>query len=258
MKTIPIALLALASTIATPAADLAKTPLYEELFNVAHSRLELKSGAALGIPGTGVSGKPADRSYIGAPKTTENVPDGPVCLALTPIAPNSMEAFTFTFWYYLDEQTPDLQVLFTTAGTMLLLTDKGFELRIENSPVQPRQYVFNPGLRGPLSGWRETQKWIFASLSWSRHDNTCAIHQGTLHEPVAFMRTMTRPVPANATLPRLDLSRNPETIGNTYRLYDRPLAGRLDNFRVFDRVLNTKELELIRRADLANEPIKLN
>jgi hypothetical protein len=256
-NTTPV-LFALLLSASAFAADPIKTPFYEETFNAAHGRLELRNGAALGIPGTGVSGKPTDRAYIGSPSTTENVPNGPTGVAIAPIAPDSMEAFTYTFWYYLDEQVPELQVPFTTASTMLLLTEKGFELRIENSTTSPRQYVFSPGINGPLAGWRDTQKWIFASFSWNRANNTCAVHQGTLQAAVTFMRTMTRPTPANATLPRIDIGRYPETIGNTYRNYDRPLAGRMDNFRVFDRVLNTVELEQIRKADLANESVKLN
>ena len=70
------------------------------------------------------------------------------------------------------------------------------------------------------------------------------------------MREMARPVPANASLPRVDLDRDPETIGNTYRTLDRPLAGRMDDLRFYDGVLTRGELETIRLADLANEPVK--
>jgi hypothetical protein len=75
---------------------------------------------------------------------------------------------------------------------------------------------------------------------------------------VAYMRDMTRPTPAKPTLPRTDLVRYPETIGNTSRPYDRPLAGRMDNVRFFERVLNRAELEAIRKADVANVSVNLN
>ncbi len=32
----------------------------------------------------------------------------------------------------------------------------------------------------------------------------------------------------------------------------------MDNFRVFDRVLKTKEFEAIRKADLANQQVRFN
>ena len=237
-------------------ADSPKAPIYEENFNTVTSRIEYVDGGGLGGPGTGVSGKTSDRAYMARLKTTENVSGGPAGMARAPIAPNPLTAFTCTFWYYLDEQGPDLQVPLSTAGVLFLMTEKGFEVRIENQTEQPRSYVFAPGIRGPLAGWRDPNRWIFAAFSWNQATNTLVVHQGTPTEAVTYMRDMTRPVPAKPSLPRTDLGRDPEVIANTFHSHERPLAGRMDNLRFYERVLDRAELESIRRADIANEPVK--
>lgn len=257
MKPCLLPLLLVAATVSALGADVSKTPIYEESFNVAHSRIEYRNGAALGGPGTGVSGKAADRAYVAVPRSTEQEKNGPAGMALAPIAPDTMTAFTCAFWYYLDEQGPELQVPLNTAGVLFLMHEKGFEVRIECQPEQPRAYVFTPGIKGPLAGWRDRNRWIFAAFSWSQASNTLTVHQGTPEAAVAFMRTQTRPTPAKPVLPRTDLSRDPETIGNTSKSLERPLAGRLDNLRFFDRELTREELEQIRQADVANTPLKL-
>ena len=258
MKTATCLTLSLLAGAALVRAESPKAPIYEEMFNTVTSRVEYVDGGGLGGPGTGVSGKTSDRAYMAQPKTTENVPRGPAGVARAPIAPNALSAFTCTFWYYLDEQGPDLQVPLSTAGILFLLTDKGYEVRIENQLEQPRSYVFTPGLRGPLAGWRDTNRWIFAAFSWNQTTNIFVVHQGTPTEAVTYMRDMTRPVPAKPSLPRTDLVRDPEVIANTYRGHERPLAGRMDNLRFYDRVLDRAELEAIRRADVANVPVNLN
>ena len=232
-------------------------PLFEETFNGVHERVQYRNGAKLGGPGTGVSGKLEDLAYLGVPNSGEQEKDGPAVLATAPIAPNSLSSFTCTFWYYLEEQGPELQVPLSTAGVAFLLNERGFEVRVENQLEQPRYYAFNPGLDGPLASWRVKQRWIFAAFSWNQASNALTVHQGTPHAAVAFMRTMTRPAPARPSLPRTDLARFPETIGNTAKGLDRPLSGRMDNVRFFDRELIRDELEQIRRADLANAPIPL-
>ena len=247
--------LVLSVTAALHAQSVPHEPLYEESFNTPHDRIELRNGATLGGPATGVSGKSADRAFIGVPKSSEQEANGPVALATSPIAPDPLSAFTCTFWYYLEENGPVLQVPISTAGFLLLLQERGLEIRIEQSNTQPKQIAFTPGASGPLAGWRDTGRWIFVAVSWNQATNTVLVHQGLPESPVAFMRDMNRDVAANPTLPRMDLSRNPETIGNTHVRFDRPLAGRLDNVRVFDRVLDKAELERIRRADIANTPL---
>ena len=133
---------------ATPA------PIYEENFNTPSANIKYTNGADLGGSGSGVSEKLADRAYVGAPASTQNERNGPACLALKPIAPNPLSAFTCTFWYYLDEQGPVLQVPLSTAGVLFLMHDKGFEVRIENQLEAPRSYVFSPGINGPYASWR--------------------------------------------------------------------------------------------------------
>ena len=230
-------------------------PVFEENFNVSRSGLLLVNGAALGGPATGVSGKIEDRAYFGVPRSTEQDPNGPVALAVEPVAPGSLRAFTCVFWYFLDENTPDLQVVADTAGVTVLLHRKGFEVRVSSSQPGVKQHQFLPGQQGPLLDWTTTGRWIFAAFTWEQEGNALTVQQGTNERPVVFMRTMTRPVPTSPTFPRANLSRQPETLGNTYIKQDRPLAGRLDNFRFYDRVINQTELEQIRRADLANRPI---
>lgn len=252
MKTLlPILVLVLAPSLRSQSAP-HLAPLYEETFNTPHGRLELRHGAALGGPGTGVSGKPGDRAYIGAPRSSEQEPNGPAAVATSPIAPDPLSAFTATFWYYLEENGPELQVPLNTAGFLILFNERGLEVRVEQSSTQPKLLSFHPGNAGPLAGWRDTGRWIFAAISWNQATNTVGIHQGLPDKAVAFMRELSRDVAAKPTLPRLDLARNPETIGNTHMRFDRPLTGRLDNLRVFDRVLDRAELERLRQADIAN------
>ena len=248
----------LATAVSSAQAGTPAVPPYEETFNTPSKRIELRNGAMLGTPGSGVSGKSADLAYVSLPKSDAQERDGPVALARKPVAPASLTAFTCTFWYYLNDQGPALQVPLSTAGVLFLLHEKGFEIRVENQTEQPRAYVFTPGLNGPLAGWCDRGRWIFACFSWSEKTNSLVVHQGTPATAVTFMREMIRTGKATASLPRLDIDRDPETIGNTYRTLDRPLAGRLDNLRFYyDRVLTRSELEAIRTADLANEPVKL-
>ncbi|MDF3058962.1 MAG: hypothetical protein K0R17_3177 [Rariglobus sp.] len=249
-------LLTLFATTALLHAQPVKFPIFEANFNGPGKGIELVNGAVLGAPGSGVSGKSDDRAYVGTPASTEQERNGPVAVARKPIAPNALSVFTCTFWYYLDETGPVLQVPLSTAGILFLMHDKGFELRIENQPEVPRAYVFTPGLSGPCAGWRDRKQWIFAAFSWEQKTNTLIVFQGTPKQPVAYMRDMTGPMPANASMPREDLGRDPETIGNTSRTLDRPLAGKMDNVRFYDRVLEQRELEIIRKADLANQPVK--
>lgn len=251
-------LAALAALLAAPAfAQIPFRPIYEERFNFVHERVQFRNGGKLGGPGTGVSGKIEDEAYFGIPRSSEQEKDGPGALALAPIAPNSLSAFTCAFWYLLDDNGPELQVPLSTAGVMFLMNENGFEVRIESQLEHPRFYGFTPGLNGPHSPWRAKNRWIFAAFSWNQAGNALTVHQGTPEAAVAYMRTMTRPTPAKPSLPRTDLTRFPEVIGNTAKGLDRPLAGRLDNVRFFDRELMREELEQIRQADLANAHIPL-
>ncbi len=257
MNTPLLSLLAVCAVAPALRAQIPFRPLFEETFNLAHERVRFCTGGKPGGPGTGVSGKIEDQSYFGVPKSVEQEKDGPAALAIVPIAPNGLSAFTCTFWYFLDEQGPEIQVPLSTAGVMFLMNERGFEIRIENQPEQPRFYAFTPGLSGPLAPWRVKNRWIFAAFSWNQAGNALTVHQGTPDAPVAFGRTMSRPTPARPSLPRTDLLRFPEAIGNTSKGLDRPLAGRLDNVRFFDHELMRDELEQVRQADLANAPIPL-
>lgn len=238
------------------ASALARAASFEETFNATGLQVELRNGAALGGPGSGVSGKYDDLAYTAVPPGPGQDKDGPVALARAPIAPAPLSAFTCAFWYYLDEKGPGLQVPLNIASVLFLMNEKGLEIRIENSNAQPRAHVFTPGLQGPCVGWRDHGQWIFAAFTWEQKNNTLSVYQATRQTPLAFMRDMHGPVPANPTLPRLDLDRRPETIGNTSRNLDRPLAGKLDNVRFYDRLLTQAELSAIRSADLANEPVR--
>lgn len=260
MKTpsLPLLLLCgLAAPLHLPASSM--LPLYEETFNTAHPRLRLANGASLGGPGTGVSGRLEDRAYVGIPRSTEQEPDGPAAFAISPVAPDTLSAFTCTFWYLLEEHAPDLQVPLETAGFGFLLHQgRGFEVRISSALPGEKNQQFFPGSEGPLDEWNASGRWIFAAFVWDRTGNTLTVFQGSPHAALAFMREMRRPTPAGATLPRANLDREPETIGNTYSRQNRPLAGRIDNLRIYDRVLNRDELEAIRQADTQNSgaPLK--
>lgn len=254
----PLFFAAVIVAVRLAAAEPPKTPLYEETFNTPHDRVEFRGGAAMGGPGTGVSGKIGDRAYVATPRSSEQETDGPAALAVSPVAPAPLSAFTCAFWYYLDENGPDLQVPVNTAGFLLLLNERGIELRIEQADTNQRQQTFTPGPNGPLAGWRDTGRWIFAVFTWDQATNTVTVHQGLPGKAVTFMRGMSRPAPAQPSRPRGDLDRNPETLGNTHNRFDRPLAGRLDNVRVFDRVLGRAELEKIRQADIAGVAVDFN
>lgn len=91
------------------------------------------------------------------------------------------------------------------------------------------------------------------AVSWDRRTNTATFHQGTDRHTTQFMRAISRPGPVSPSLPRADLARQPEIIGNNHvSPAERPLAGRLDNLRFFTSVLDAEAIETIRRADLAH------
>src|SRR3954463_10049647 len=89
-------------------AGLPKAPIYEENFNETNDdAISYVNGAFQGPSGSGVSGVLADRAYVGVPKSLANHRVDSGVLALKPIAPNRMAAFTCAFWYYLDEKGPE-------------------------------------------------------------------------------------------------------------------------------------------------------
>lgn len=240
----------LLATAAVLSAEPFAGPIYEETFNRERLGIDYRSGGGLGGPSTGVSGKISDQAYTGV---TENGKMDAAGLALSPIAPNPLSAFTCIFWYFLDANGPDIQVPLSTAGVGILLSARGLEVRIEHSTQQPKQYVFPIGVKGPHSPWLEPGRWIFAAFTWQQDTNTLTVYQGTSDRAVVFMRDMSRELPADPSLPRADLGRFPEVIGNTTKSYDRPLTGRMDNLRFFDRVLDRADLEILRLSDLMNE-----
>ena len=234
------------------------TPVYEETFNVSHGRLRLANGATLGGPSSGLSGKSGDRAYVAVPRSTEQEAQGPVAYAVEPIMPVSLPAFTCAFWYFLEERTPDLMVLAEPSGVGFFVGDKGLEIRLSNATSDERPNVFSVGPRGAWHEWRTSGKWTFLVVSWEQAANRMVIRQGTLSNAAAIVREMQRPAPATPLAVRDSLASRPETLGNTYSTrHDRPLAGRLDNFRLFDRLLSEAEIEKLRQADIANAPISL-
>lgn len=202
------------------------------------------------MPGTGVSGKLEDRAYISVPKTTEQDPQSPAGYATTVFASEPMEAFTITFWYLLEDQTPELQVPMSFASCTVLLHRHGFEVRVGQSVGKDLQFV--PGVKGPLLDWTTAGRWIFAAISWEQATNIMIFNQGTHDQVVTFMRDMKKESAAEAATPRRNLDRAPEVIGNMHARGDRPIAGRLDNIRIFKRALNQQEIESIRVADTEN------
>lgn len=225
-------------------------PVFEETFDQENDKIRYVNGAGRGAPSTGVSGKVADRAYISTPKTTEQDTQSPAGYATKAFAPSPMEAFTVTFWYLLEEQTPELQVPLSFGSGTILLHRHGFEVRVGQSSGKDLQFV--PGVKGPILDWTTAGRWILTAITWEQATNTMTFHQGTHDQVVTFMRDMKRPLPAEPATPRKNLDRVPEVIGNMHARGDRPLAGRLDNIRIYNRALNQQEIESIRFADTAN------
>ncbi|MCU0791260.1 MAG: LamG domain-containing protein [Opitutaceae bacterium] len=231
-------------------------PIYEENFNMRHDRVRLVNGAALGGPGTGVSGMLGDRAYMGAPRSTEQEPNSPVAYAIAPIADRELGAFTCAFWYFLDEQTPDLQVLAETAGAGFFLHRNGFEIRLAGNSPEIRTRIFATGSRGTWCDWTASGRWIFVAFTWRQEQNRMEVYQGTFDGAVTLVREMRRDVPTSPLGVRDSVISRPETLGNTYTpKHDRPLAGRMDNFRFYDRVLDQAQVERLRLADVGNRPV---
>lgn len=227
-------------------------PIFEEQFNATHKGIRLANGAERGGAASGVSGKADDLAYMGKPRSLDHEPGGPAAVAMKPIATKTLPAFTCTLWYRLDEPKPDLQVFIDGSMMTLLLHDRGFEVRVNS---EPKQGAYFPGAQGPLESWTAAGRWIFAALTWDAESNTLSVYQATPQAPVTFMREMKRPAPALAMPPRANLADAPETLANSFTRFERPVAGSLDNFRVFDRTLEKHELEKIRTADLENRPL---
>lgn len=251
---------ALLASLALVLSSLSHAQLASEFtFNRTEPALEFRNRARLGEPGSGVSGKPDDRAYLGPVSLPPaNVRGGPVLVSRRPLLAESVDAFTLTFWYRLEMDQPDLVVPFNSAAIQFLFAERGPELRIENSSENPRFLQFQISPEGPYASWRTPHVWIFCAITWDRETNTATFYQGTDRQPALLARSMSRSVPTNATLPRLDLARNPEVIGNHHAdIAERPLPGRLDNLRFFTAVLDPRALETIRRADVANTPPSL-
>jgi hypothetical protein len=231
-------------------------PLFSESFNETRSGIELKNGAKLGDPGSGVSGQDTDKAYTAEVTQFEGTSAGPVALLRNPIAVQGLDEVTVTLWYKPGErQVGDVTLL--DAASLVFIGDKPeqWTLRVGAKVEQGKLYWAYSGKDAPHGGWLRPNEWTFIAATWKRTANEAVFYQGTKALGVkAGRRHAFGMTPEAGLQERANRDKRPETIGNTANTkYDRAFNGSIDNVRVYSTALSEAELEKIRQADLKNE-----
>jgi len=211
-----------------------------------------------GAPGSGVSGLLHDRAWDASANTAQGA---------TPSATNNsrlihgadfdgidgLAAFTFTFWYKLDQHLDSgtrflsnadtnatqgflLRSVTNTSGTLL-------ELRLGNG--DPTTSVINSNRFATDTGYRRINTWVFVGITWD--GSTVRFFVADKETAVADAGSQTYNVGplANDTQPLI--------FGN--RASSNGVDGFLDNLRIYTTALTDVQLEQIRNEDLTPAPI---
>lgn len=242
---------------ATHAAVAREAPVFEQRFN-GPSDVELVNGAALGGPGSGVSGQPDDLAYQAPVASAEDVQQ-PAGIVPMGAIPDALEEVTVTVWYRLDARPTDATTLLNVGGVYLLWqgADQGaWNMRLQIDLANHLRAWFNPNKPASILPWNAEAEWIFYALTWKQSSGEVVVYQGTAQEPAAEQR---RWATSEATLPLNNALYQgaPGILGNsldtrTKRPGQRAFAGRLDNVRIFARALAADEIDKLRTADAVN------
>lgn len=236
------------------------TPLFEQKFND-QGNVEFVNGAQLGVAGSGVSGKEADMAYTAPPA---NVGDElqPAGVVADPQLPGELEEVTVTAWYKIANPPVDATSLLNVGGIYLLWQGEqsgNWNMRLEMSLENRMRAWFNPHKAGSILGWNTEGQWIFYAMTWKRVGGEVVVYQGTAQDNIAEQRRWEGSEAVNAFNNAL-YPGVPAVIGNSYdaktkKSGKRAFAGDIDNVRIFGSALSSEDIDKVRMADAANDPL---
>jgi hypothetical protein len=234
----------------------AEPPVLETTFNNSDN-VSLLNGAQIGADGSGVSGKPGDKSYVADLSTLTAGAKGPSAECLgNEIPVQNLDELTVTAWYKSRGGIKSDATLFDAVGTTLIWDSRGFwTLRIGTKPGGDAKwfYWFTTNDTPPLGSWANPGKWTFFAAVWKRAGSKVTFYQGSGSAASVVAVERTRPETVEP------LSENPKyvrAIGNRQdSAKDRPFDGNIDDVRFFAKALDADAIEKIRQADLNNEPV---
>ncbi|HVM61329.1 MAG TPA: LamG-like jellyroll fold domain-containing protein [Verrucomicrobiae bacterium] len=230
--------------------------LFAERFNESADQVLLRDGAKYGPDGSGVSGQPADRCYVGEVPNFVDPASGPVALVNVLLPVRGLEEMTITCWYKPGERQALDASLFDLASMYLIAKTNGtWVLRVAATDIpKGTLYWFESGDDGPYAGWLQPNDWVFLAVVWKKSASEVCFYQGGKSGRVQKALCKTRNVSVGALGERGDRSQRPDVIGNTMQTkYHRPFNGSIDDLRVYAKALNETALEQIRQADVNNE-----
>jgi hypothetical protein len=233
----------------------AEPPIFEATFNKSDD-LDLQYGAQIGADGSGVSGKPGDKSYVADSSTLAAGAKGPSAEFTGSFTPaQNLDELTVTAWYKPRAGINHSTTLFEAVGTSLLWDEKGFWVwRIgTKAPSDTKWFYWFPAKGNPpLGSWNPSGQWTFFAAVWKREDKKVTFYQGGSSAPTAMASELIRQEAADP------LSENPKykrIIGNgMIATKDRQFDGNIDDLRFYSKALDLAAIEKIRQADLKNEP----
>lgn len=264
MKLVPLSLTLATFTLLCVAPAAHAALLVEYQFNVnsttqpsggelSNSSVTIQNAtAAIGAPGSGVSGQADDRAFdnraataMGSQSTTNY--KGIASNTTTDFAP--LTAMTLTGWFKADEVIGD--------GAVIIRTNQ-FSLRAYDASSPGTTGVIQLNISGsnaPRSAVVDTlfnsvNTWVFFAVVWD--GSTVKYYQGLTSQVAAqlgstgaFSPTMTDPDPG------LQIGNiSPANASTNARIFD----GLLDNIRVYDTALSLSQVQAIQAGDIANVP----
>jgi hypothetical protein len=248
------------TAVTTAASALAESPVFEARFND-DANLDLQTGAAIGPAGSGVSGKPEDKSYAADASNWTEGQKGPAAVLTGDAIPvEGCNELTVTAWYKPRVELRNDTTLVDAAGSVFIwdANKRQWVCRLEAKPAgtdKPPMYWFFTGNTPPLGHWGNPGDWIFIAAVWKKADKKVTFYQGSRSAAAASAKESVRPEDVEPLKERKEIKR---TIGNTAGTKkDRPLDGNIDNVRFFSKALDSAAIESIRQADVKNEPVTL-
>jgi hypothetical protein len=228
----------------------------------------LENGAALGGDGSGVSGKPSDKSYSAvkpaaggeAPgeASASGSPSGLPVAILTSgpeIPKENLEALTVTAWYKPEGEIPNDATLFSAYGTAILWDQARGQwvwriLGVTGAGGEKVNHWFASGSKQEIG---KPGEWHFLAMTWTRATKSAQFYAGGVDTPVAALRDENkRPEDVTALSER---AKDQRAIGNNPMRTERAFLGNIDDVRFYGKALDAAAIEKIRAADVANQAV---
>lgn len=248
-----MSLVALLSVIVT--ADALEAPLVEFTFNSpdlqqtssGRTAAQGKAGlpARIGLPGSGVSGKPEDLAFDNTAangmggRATEDA--GGVFSVPEVAGAQGLQTMTVALWF----KTAVGERL--GSGARLAMLGNAWSV-LSGAPGRCELSISGtPSAKSAIDDYAEEGEWIFLAITFDSGSQTVGFFKGTSHDPVKEVGAV------NDYSVRMNSLPGSMMIGNTPSL-NRPFNGYLDNFRLWSSVVDISDLEALRQSDLGHAP----